>query len=107
MFEIKLGNIYDMKSLNDMYCIYNNKLNNRTVWNLIHAILDNYKRTKNKSSNDYPILHVCMNIQRRRAKFKNFWILLDIGCSSMILMGSLTIKTKKILWWNGRPKRVI
>ena len=99
MFEIKLGNIYDTNSLNNMYHIHNTKSNNRTVCNLIHGIINNYKRTKNKNSNYYPILHVCVNTQRRKAKFKDFRILLDIGCSSMILMESLikNLKLKKIL----------
>ena len=35
-----------------------------------------------------------MNTRRRKVKFKNFQILLDIGCSSTIVMRRLIIKLK-------------
>ena len=71
-FESRLKNTYGMKSLNDMNRIHNNKVNNTSGWNLLHAILNSSKRTKNMNIHYYPILHVCMNTSRGKAKFKEF-----------------------------------
>ena len=53
--------------------------------NLIHDIINPSKRTKISNIHKYPILHECMNTRKRRAKFKNFHILLDSRCSSTII----------------------
>ena len=57
--------------------------------NLLHDILNPPKRTKNVKIHNSHILHGCMNTQKGRAKFENFQILLDIGCSNTIVMGRL------------------
>ena len=45
-FEIKLENIYVMKSWNDMNRINDNKVNNMVEFNLLHDILNPSKHTK-------------------------------------------------------------
>ena len=47
-------NNYDINSLNYFNSIYNNKLNNIAELNLLHYILNLYKRTKNINS------HCCL-----------------------------------------------
>ena len=47
--------------------------------------MNHLKRTKNINIHYSPILYVCMNKQKGRVIFKNFLILLDIGCSSVII----------------------
>ena len=47
------------------------------------------KCTKNLNIHYSPILHVCMNNRIVKARFENFRILLDSGCSSTIVMGRL------------------
>ena len=75
-----------------MTCIHGNKVNKWTEFNLQHDILNPPKLTKNLNSHYYPILQGCINTKRCKAKFKNFWILLNSGCSSTVRMGRLIQK---------------
>ena len=83
--------------------LHYNEVNNISECNLLHNILNPSKRTKNIISNYYPILRVCMNTQKGKAKFNNFRILLDSGCSSNIVIRRL-IKTQTkedfVIQWN-------
>ena len=72
--------------------VYMKKVNQIAEVNLLHYILNPSKRSKNINSYYFPILHACMNTQKGRAKFKNFRILLDSGCSSMIIIRRLIEK---------------
>ena len=65
------------------------------------------KLTKNTNIQYSPILHVCINAGRGKAKFKYFLFLLDRGCISMIVMIVLIkkLQLKQILWYNGTRKR--
>ena len=62
--------------------------------NVLSSFLKPMKRAKRKNSHYSPILQSCMSTHSRRAKFKNFQILLDSGNSSTILIGRLTSKLK-------------
>ena len=75
-----------------MTCIHGNKVNKIYECNLLHDILNPPKHTKLLNSHYSPILNGCMNTRKGRAKFKNFQILLDSGCSSNILMVRLIKK---------------
>ena len=72
-----------------MNCIHENEVNKITECNLIHDILNTYKRTKVLNFHQYPILHGCMNTRKGRAKFNSFRILFYSGSSSTIVMRSL------------------
>ena len=52
------------------------------------------KHTKNRNSHYYPFLNGCINTRKGKAKFSNFQILLNIGCSSTYVMGRPIIKLK-------------
>ena len=69
-----------------MTCIKNNEVNNISGFNLLHDIINPPKRAKNLNIHYSLILHGFMNTRRGKVKFKNFGILLDSGCSSMVLM---------------------
>ena len=92
-----------------MTCIHRDKVNKITECSWIHDIINSYKLIKFLNSHQYPIMHVCMNTQKDRAKFKNFHILLDSRCTSMIIMRSLiaNLNHKETLWCNDTHKRVI
>ena len=45
-FGRKIENISDMKSFNDMDFIHNNEVNNIDKCDLLHFIINSYKRTK-------------------------------------------------------------
>ena len=75
-----------------MTLIDNNEVNNIAEFNLLYDIINPPKRAKNLNSHYDPILHGCMNTRKVKAKFKNFRILLDSGCSSTTLMGRLVKK---------------
>ena len=72
-----------------MTCIHENEVNNIAECNLLHDILNPSKSTKKSNIHYYPILHVCMNTHKGREKIKIVHILLDIGFTSMIVMGRL------------------
>ena len=101
--------MYDIKILNSMNNINDNKVNNVFECNLPHDMLNPYKHTKNINSHYSPILHVCMDTRNIKARFNNFRILLYSGYSSTIVM-RWTIKNfnlNKTMWCNGIRKRVI
>ena len=75
-----------------MTCMHHDQVNNITGWNLLHDILNTYKCTKHINSHYSPILHICMNIQKGKVRYKNFRILFDSGCSYMTVMGELIEK---------------
>ena len=75
-----------------MNFIHDTEVNKIAGFNLLHDILNTYKRTKNINCHYSPILHGCMNTRNGRSKFKNFRILLDSGYSSMIIMRRLIEK---------------
>ena len=86
------------------------KVNNISECNLLHDILNTYKLSKNLISHYYLILHRCTNTWKGGAKFNNFWILLDSGCTSMIFIWRLIINNlllKKTMWCNGTHKGVV
>ena len=56
-FEIELKYIYDIKRLNSMNHIHDNKVNKISELNLLHDILNISKRTKNINSH-YPLLYM-------------------------------------------------
>ena len=62
-----------------MTCIHNNEVKNIAECNLLHE-------TKNLNSHYSPILNGCMNTRNGKATFKNFRVLLNSGCSSIIVM---------------------
>ena len=75
--------------------IHDKDTNNIAECNLLHDILNPFKRTKNINNYDSPILNVFMDTSRGRAGYKNSQILLESGCSSFILMRRLTPEIKK------------
>ena len=84
--EIKLEYIYDINIQNGMTCIHENEVSKIFECNLLHDILNPFKRTKKLNIYYCAILHGCMNTWKGKAKLKNFRILLDSGCSSKIVM---------------------
>ena len=72
-----------------MIHIHDNEVHNIAECNLLHDIINPHKRAKNINIHYYPIIHRCINTRKGRAKFKNFQILLNGGCSSTIVMRML------------------
>ena len=72
--------------------IYNNEVKNISECNLLHEIINPPKRAKKLTIHYSRIIHVCMNTKKGRAKFKNFRIILDSGCSSTVVMGMIVKK---------------
>ena len=72
-----------------MTCIYENRVNKLAECNLLHDVLNPPKLNKSLNIHYSHILQGCMNIRKGKAKFKNFRILLDSGCSFKILMGRM------------------
>ena len=64
VFESNLEPISDMRTLNDMNPIYDNKVNNIAEYNVLHGILNNSKGNKNIIHHYLPILRGCMNRSR-------------------------------------------
>ena len=62
------------------------KVTNWYEYNLLHDILNLSKRTKKLNSHYYSIWHGCMHIRQGKTRFKDFRILLDSWCGSMIIM---------------------
>ena len=77
-----------------MNFIHDGNVDNIDACNLLYDILNTYKITKNITSHYDPILHECINTHKGKAKFNHFRILLDIGCSYIILMRRLITKLK-------------
>ena len=87
-------NIYDIKSLNSTNHIHANKVNNISQCNLLHDKINPSNHTKHLNIHYYPILHGCMDTHKGKTEFKDFRIILDSGCSYMIVMGILKKKLK-------------
>ena len=71
-FEREIEYTYDIKRQNGKSYIHENEVNKIAECNLLHDILNPYKRTKNVNSPYSPIIHVCMNTRKGKAKFKKF-----------------------------------
>ena len=103
-FEYELKNTYGIENPNDMTRIHDDEENKIAEWNLLHDIMNTSKRTKNLNSHYFPILHGCMDNRRGKAKLKNIRILLENGCSSMIVMirptTKIKTKTNAMMQWN-------
>ena len=91
----KLENIYDVKSLNDMNNIHDNKVNNIAECNLLNDIVNTSKCTKDINTNYFPILHLCINTCKGRVKYNSFKDLLDSGFSPTVLMRRITTTLEK------------
>ena len=55
-----------------MNCIHDNKANNISECNLLHDIINPPKNSKILNSHYSPILHICVNNRKGKAKLKNF-----------------------------------
>ena len=75
-----------------MIHIHEKEVNKISECNLLHDIINPHKRAKKLKSDYSPILHGCMNTRKGRLKFKNFRIILDSGCVSTLVIGSLVEK---------------
>ena len=79
-------------------------------WNKSHDIINPPKREKKLNIHYSPILHGCMNVRKGRAKFKNFHVFLDSGCSSTIVMGimvkKLGLEEDTPMQWNTQAGNV-
>ena len=88
--------------------IHDKEVNIIEECNLLHDILNPSKKTKNTNSHNSPIPNGWMNKQEGSANCKHFWILLDSGCISMIIMRSWREKIHpNSLWCNVTHQRVI
>ena len=103
-FESKIENINNLNLIND------NKVKNKSEWNLLHDILNPSKLTKNINIHYSPIMHGCMNSRKGKAKFQNFWIWLYSGCSYTIVIRRLIInlKTKEdsVMQWHTKAGNI-
>ena len=86
VFERKLKNTYDIKRPNDMNYIDENEVNKINECNLLHDIMNTYKRNKRLNSHYSHIIRVCTNTQKGRSRFNTFRILLDGRFSSTVVM---------------------
>ena len=75
--------------------MHNNEVNNIAECNLLHDIINLPKGIKTLKIHYSPILRGYMNTRKVKAKFKNFRVLLEIGCSSTIVMGGLVKNTPR------------
>ena len=62
------------------------KVNDMVKWNLLHDMLNTYNHTNNTNILYSQNINGCNNTLKGKAKLNNFQILLDIGCSSTIVM---------------------
>ena len=75
-----------------MIYIHDKEVKDIAERSLLHDIINPTKRAKNINIHYYTILHLCMNTRKGRARFKNFRIFVDSGCSSTIIMRRLVEK---------------
>ena len=68
-FEYEKKNSFGIENRNDMTRIHNNEVKNIAEYNLLHDIINTPKRTKYLNIHYSPILHVCMNTRKGKAKF--------------------------------------
>ena len=69
--------------------IHDKEVNKIAECNLLHDIPNHPKRTKTLNIHYSPILPGFTNTRKCIAKFNNFQIILDSGCSSNVVMGRL------------------
>ena len=91
-FECNHKSSYWIKNRNNVKGVHDKEVNKIAECNLLHDIISTTKCPKILNRHYSPILHECMDTRHGRAKFKNFRILLDSGCNSMIVMGRLDKK---------------
>ena len=72
--------------------IHNNEVNNISECNLLYNIINPPKHAKKLNTHCSPIIHGYMNTREGKAEFKNFPVLLDSGCSYMIVIGRVVTK---------------
>ena len=93
-----------------MIHIHDKEVNKTAEYNLLHHIINPPKRAKNINSHYSSILHGCMNTRKGRAKFKNFRILMDSGCSSMIVIRrifeKLKIEKDAVIQWHTQAGNI-
>ena len=93
-----------------MIYIHDNEVNHISECNLPHDIINPPKRAKNINTHYSPILHGCINIRKGRAKFKNFLIIMDSGCSSAIVMvrlvGRLSPEKDAVMQWHNKARNI-
>ena len=96
--------------LNGMNFINKKEVNTISELNLLHDILNPSKSTKDINTHYSPILHVCIDTRKGKAKFKDFRILLHIECSSTIVMRmiieKLTPKKDDVMEWNTQAGNI-
>ena len=100
---------HGIEKQNDTMRIHDNEVNKIFEYDLLHDIINNHKRTKKLNSHYFPIINECMNTRKGRQKCKNFRILLNSVCNSMIVMGRLVEKyiLKKMLLYSGTLRMII
>ena len=90
--------------------IHGKEVNEIVECNLLYDIINTPKRAKRFIICLYHILHGCMNTRRGEAKFKNFRILLDSGCSFKIEIGKLVGKRllgkDAMMEWNTQAESI-
>ena len=91
-FEYKQKSTYGVENQDDMTHIHDKYVNYIAECNLLHGIINPTKLKKVLNFHYSPILHECMNTRKGKEKFKNFWILSEIGCSSTIVMVIIVVK---------------
>ena len=69
-----------------MTFIHNKEVNNIAEYNLLHDNLIHFLNAKKFNIHYSPNIHGFMNTRKGKAKFKNYQIILDSGCSSMVLI---------------------
>ena len=72
--------------------IYDNEVNKISECNSLYDKINPCKRTKILNIHYSPIMHECINNRKGGANFKNFQIILDSGCISMIIVGRIVEK---------------
>ena len=96
--------------LNGMNCINKKEVNTISECNLLYDIINPSEITKYINTHYSPILHVCINTWKGKAKFKDFRILLHSECSSTIVMRiiieKLTPKKYDVMEWNTQADNI-
>ena len=90
MFGREMKNVYYNNNIND------DNINNISGFNLLHCELNPSKYIQNTNYHYFPILYGCINTRRGKVKYKNFQILSDNGCISVVVIKKLMQKLKNI-----------
>ena len=86
-FECEQKITHGIENQNYITRIHDNEVNKTAECNLLHDIINPPKRTKYLNSHNSTTLRGCINTRHGRAKFTNFWIILDSGFSFTVVMG--------------------